>query len=328
MDLFGELGKKGMKWSITLPESGLSETVHIKEGDDKEPLRGIKNAYITDVATDESGKILYDITYKHDEFGRRIVEEVKNVAPDKFAIWFGCGDIYGMGVSGKETIPQIFSEKNAEYKSYNYGFAGIGAQYPLRILETTNLKNELKEAYGMMIYVISEAHYPKTLGKFLHIYRPEMPNYKLINNDLVYRGTFRESEPYTYWFKMLFGNSWLKRMLGDVNELTTYSESEHQLVCAVITNTRKEFLKQFSNSKFILFLHANLRENERIRLTKCANDNEIDIVDTTISYDESKFESDKVDAHPTFLLNESLVDVFSKYVKGKIIYSSSSSSTK
>lgn len=305
MDLFGSKGHKGMSFEITLPQIDQHELVKVVETTGKEVLRGLKNAKITNKTVASDGSIVYDLIYRHDEYGRRLVDNTEN--SNKFALFFGGGDLYGMGVARKDTIPSIFSRLKPEYKSYNYGFAGIGAQYPLRILETNNLRKEVKEATGVMIYVISEAHYPKTLGKFLHIYRPEMPDYKLVNGVLKYMGTFSETEPMSGWFKMVFGNSWLRRMMGDMNDYTSYTKEEHKLVCEIIKKTNNDFLAQFPESKFILMLHTNLPWIDRKELTSCSKENNIPLVDTFMDYDESKFDSDPVDGHPTAYLNELLV---------------------
>jgi hypothetical protein len=313
MDLFGDQGKKGMKFEITLPQIGQYEIVEVKEGEGKETLRGIKNALITNKTISSNGNIVYDISYRQDEFGRRLVDYSSEAS--KFILWFGGGDLYGMGVSRENSMPQIFSKISPEYRSYNYGFAGIGAGYPLRILETTSLKREVNEKSGYMIYVLSEAHYPKTLGRFLHIYRPEMPHYKLLNGKASYAGTFKETEPFTYWIKMIFGNSWLRRMLGDMNDYTSYSEEEHKLVCEILSKTKTEFVRQFNDSQFILFLHTNLPEIERKKLTICAQEKKIPYVDTYMEYDESKFDSDVVDGHPTGHLNILLIEKLNEFLK-------------
>lgn len=317
MELFGDKGKVGLKWEIRLPETGQYELVEVKTSTGKETLRGLKNAKIINVATEKNGQVLYDLVYEQDELGRRKVDNSSET--DKFIIWFGGGDLYGMGVERSATIPQIFSKKMPEYAGYNYGFAGIGAQYPLRILETTNLKRELKESQGLMVYVISEAHYPKTLGKFMHIYRPEMPDYQLEEGKLVYKGIYRETEPLVSGFKALFGNSWLKRILGDVNEFTSYSQKEHQTVCEIVKKTNQEFLKQYPNSHFILFLHTNLRNIERIKLSECCQKNRIHFVDTFMEYDEEKMESDPVDGHPTEYINLLLVEKFIEELKKQVL---------
>ena len=311
MDLFGDKGHKGLKWEITLPQTGQYEVVEIVKAEGKEPLRGLKNAYISNKAVGSDGKVVYDITYTHDSFGRRLVDNSDEA--DKFALFFGGGDLYGMAVSRQEAIPNYFSKIRPDYRSYNYGFAGIGAQYPLRVLEKYDLTKEVKEKEGIMVYVISEAHYPKTLGKFLHIYRPEMPNYKMVNDELKYLGTFRETEPVTGWMKMIFGNSWLRRMMGDMNDLTSYTQEEHKTVCEIVKKTNTEFLKQFPTSKFILMLHTNLPWIDRKELTSCMKTNKIPFVDTYMEYDEDKFDSDPVDGHPTGYLNELLTE---KLVEG------------
>lgn len=315
MDLFGNKGEKGMKWEITLPQTGLHEVVEVVKGEGRDVLRGIKNAFIIDKAVDDNNKVLYEISYSQDEFGRRVVDNSQEAT--EFALWFGGGDLYGMGVSREDSIPQIFSKSNTKYSSYNYGFAGIGAQYPLRLLEITDFKKEIKEKNGVMIYVISEAHYPKTLGRFLHIYRPEMPDYKLVEGKLKYMGTYIETEPLTNWIKMVFGNSWLRRMLGDINELTTYTQEEHDTVCAIISSTNDKFLKQYPSSKFILFLHTNLPYIDREELTKCVKKNNIPYIDSYMEYDEDKFDSDPIDGHPTGYLNKLLVDKFNEYLNSQ-----------
>jgi hypothetical protein len=318
MDIISGIGNTGDKWERTLTD-GQKELIEIVKAGPHNDLRAPSNGIIHNSSVKPDGSYIFNINYFYDEFGRRIIKDKKHssIQADRFALFFGCSDLLGAGVTAENTIPEIFETNIQGYKSYNYGFPGTGAHYLNRFLETTDIKKEVSEKNGILVYVMTEGHYPKSLGKLWHIIRPVMPKYTLHGDTLQFLGPFIEVDPVSSFLYKYLGTSWLRLQLGNVNRFTDYTEDEDRLVCRMLKTAKDNFFKQYPNSRFILFLHTNLPPRDRSKLKECAAAEKIESVDADMYYDAEKFDSDPVYRHPTKFFNEVLSKKLIDYMEGK-----------
>jgi hypothetical protein len=316
MEIISGIGETGAKWERTLAD-GQKELIEIVQAGSHSDLRGPSNGIVHNYSMKPDGSYIFNVDYIYDEFGRRIVKNKSSEASraEQFALFFGCSDLLGAGVSAENTIPEIFESSVVGYRAYNYGFPGTGAHYLNRILETTDLKKEVKEKKGILVYVITEGHYPKSLGKLWHIIRPVMPKYVLNGEAVEFKGSLHETGRISSFFKKYLGTSWLRLQFGNVNRFTEYTEDEDRLVCKMLKASKYNFLKQFPESRFILFLHTNLPIRDRSKLKDCAATEKIESVDADMVYDPEKFDSDPVYQHPTKYFNEVLNMKLTNYLR-------------
>jgi hypothetical protein len=268
-------------------------------------LRSRPNSLIKNWVETPQGEIIFSAEYEIDDLGRR-----KSLNPDqaqKHAVFFGCSDLLGMGVSIENTIPSLFSQNTEGYRSYNYGYVGASPAHFLRLLETSTFHLEVEEQSGVVYYVMTEGHYPKTVGKFGHMHQPEMPIYGFEDSNLVYKGNYEELRPIITKFKRHAAGSLLNRII-DPNVWTFYSQKEKDLICSIVAQTQLEFKRNFPHSELVYFLHENMRELDRKEMISCLDKNQIAYIDAQLDYyDEEAFETSSIDRHPTGEVNYIMV---------------------
>lgn len=316
LDLLSGLGIPGERWEKWV-YNGQHEAVEFIRGDKKtSPLRGARNAHIKNISKNAQGKIIYDVDYFYDSFGRRtVVGKDEPNSAKRFALFFGCSDLLGVGVNSVDTIPSIFSSQMPEYKSYNYGFPGTALHYVNRMIEAVDFTTEVSEKNGIFVYVVTEGHYAKSVIKILHIIRPVMPQYSYENKELKYAGSIEELSPISSNFKKYVGTSLIPNLFNDINNITKYSQEEHEFICSLLKNAQNNFLKKYRDSRFIVLLHHILPDTDREYLRSCAQRNNIEFVDIFLQYDSEKFSSDPIYFHPTRALNEVATSHLVEYLK-------------
>ncbi|MEQ1722459.1 MAG: hypothetical protein ABL930_04735 [Pseudobdellovibrio sp.] len=319
-DLISGMGKAGDQWEIKAFQ-GQRETISILKSGEKLDLRNAKNSHIKNIAYYADNRVIYDIDYVFDEYGRRTVEIPKTSASvlvnkEFFALFFGCSDLWGAGVNSVDTIPAIFQSKIPVSHAYNYGFPGTGAHYVNFFLQNEIDRSEVTEPKGLIFYVMTEGHFAKTLGHIGHVIRPVMPKYTLQNSELTYLGKMQDVDPVSSQIKKYFGTSSLVTYLGGdaISENEVYTKEDYDLVCSILDAAKINSKNKFKKSRFILVLHVLLPTQDRELLKKCGAEKNIEIVDVHVPY-EDRFSSDPVYFHPTRTVNEVVTNHILDYLQ-------------
>lgn len=317
-DLLSGIGKPGDKWQIDAP-LGQFESVEFISGEPASGLRSAKNAHIKNIALAKDKSTIYNVDYFYDSFGKRIVVNEKKTEgsrPEKFALFFGCSDLLGVGLNSVDTIPALFESGTEDYKAYNFGFVGAGVHYVNRMFEGEDITPEVSEKEGIIVYVITEGHYPKTLGRLGPLIRPVMPFYALENGEPKFQGALQDVQPVLSQIKKNLATTWLSVSVGGslITQDMKYSAEDNELVCKLLKAAQVNSKKRFPQSRFIAFLHTMMPEGDRERLRDCAQKNAIEYVDFLIPWDD-RFDSDPVYFHPTRLINDLATNELIKYLK-------------
>lgn len=88
-----------------------------------------------------------------DSYGRRIAPLKEHHQKNEFALFFGGSFTMGVGVENNETIPFYFQDLSQHYQSYIYAYGGYGPQQMLAYTESRNLKNEIDQHEGVIIFI-------------------------------------------------------------------------------------------------------------------------------------------------------------------------------
>lgn len=336
-ELFSGLGSPGEKWQKQY-HNGQYEALEFVYGEHNiNPLRGVRNAYFKYKLWDSKGKIIFDVDYFSDKFGRRTVFEDKklNIKNNKFAIFFGNEDLLGLDINSIDTMPAYFSLQMPEYKSYNYGFLGAALPYVNRIIETADFKAEVPEKNGLFIYVMNEGQYPRALEKLMQMNRSIMPQYNFENdkhkyfgfteevspflsnfeNDKPkYIGTAEEVSPFLSNFKKYLGTSILVSFFNP-KDITTYSGEDHRLICSLIKMAEINFLKKYPDSRFIILLHKTLPDYDHKRVLRCAKAARVEVVDAFEPEDFDKLSTDSGSGSEIRFNNKVVVNKLVAYLK-------------
>lgn len=321
VDLITYQGEQGDVWEGQWEDGQTTEVVELlQKGEFLGELRNRANAKVRNYAVQDNENTIFDVTYVTDDWGRRVSEnsisrEKKREQREKFVAFFGGGDVLGMGVSYEHTLPVVFESLQSDYKAYNYGFVGSAFNYLLRSLQINDYQKEIPEKNGLFVYVMTEGHFPRTLGKFGHMHEPHMPLYDLLDGEkLVYRGTYEEQKPLMTFLKKYAATAILSR-LTDANEWTFYSQDDDRFVCQVVRETHEIFKEKYPASQLVYFLHETIREHDRIVMEECLEKHKIEFVNFMLdSYDPNEYETSGVDRHPTLAMNELIAQMLIRYL--------------
>lgn len=134
-------------------------------------------------------KIVYDISYKHDEYGNRITPNNNENSTKCLAI-YGGSFAYGSAVNNDETLETFLAKELPEYRLLNFGIGATGAHTALARLEFKIDANILAQCEEFIaIYEAIPHHIYRAYGAYLG------PNYKLDSKGIPrYWGTYKENE--------------------------------------------------------------------------------------------------------------------------------------
>lgn len=336
IDLLSGNGIPGEKWQKQ-DHTGQSEFVEFVSGNPKtNPLRGAPSTHIKHNARNTQGEKVFDVDYFYDSFGRRIVDENKNAKSkqQKFALFFGCADLLGIGLNSIDTTPTIFSMKIPEYRSYNYGFPVASVPYVNKMIETIDFNAEVTEKKGLFIYVITKGHYPGSVEKIFQTTFDGSPRYRFESKKnnyfgnseeapdflsefeskkIKYVGTAEELSPFIFNFKKHLSVSAISALVSS-NRTIDYTPQEHRFICSLIKNAQVGFLNKFPDSRFIILLHKLLPEFDREKLRNCARVAKVEFVDAFTPNAPNAFSTYPPYFYSTRFANEVIVDKLVAYL--------------
>jgi len=99
------------------------------------------------------GKVIFDVSYTMDNFGRRIIpgENNKNNV-ERFLILLGDSHIFGEGIEDNETLSYFLGKNNPSVRVYNYGIRGLIPGQTLDWLKIIKGPPEISEKRGTVLY--------------------------------------------------------------------------------------------------------------------------------------------------------------------------------
>ena len=201
-----------------------------------------------------NGERLPDVYYIFDKYGRRMNRKDTSSKYEYHAIFMGCSATFGYHVAEDQSLPAQFSSFDPSYKAYNYGIVASGPnQYP-PLIHSLDLKNELKEEQGIMVYPYYDDHVYRLIGDYIRFtWNSYTPFYCLEDGILKRDGNFRDGR---FWRSMVFDflkSSYFVRSI-DFNYPNKLTEQDYALAASVINEMRSEYTSQIENGRFMVLL--------------------------------------------------------------------------
>jgi hypothetical protein len=244
------------------------------------------------------GDVIYDVKYSFDDLYRRIVPGQPEKDADKFVVFFGGSQTFGEGLNDEQTIPALAQQAAPSYRVYNYAYRGYGPHQMLRMIETNELKDQLKETNGIAFYQYFHFHVPRAVGSMGYISwaGAGAPYYRLNGEqELEYGGSFatgRWPESLLYW--VLGKSAILKYYRVD---LPTKKPQHSDLVCLILKKSKDEFIDQFPGSRFVVIIGMNNVADDPVE--QCLRSRGIEYVDMRDKYDPNAELTYRNDGHFT-----------------------------
>jgi hypothetical protein len=206
----------------------------------------------------DTGQVAYDIEYKIDDFGYRIVPRTTEERASRFALFLGCSFTYGEGLKETETMPYFFSDLDPTYRSYNMAYHGYGPNDLLaRARGDTNLQKMIEQPSGVILYTFIDDHVQRALGSSSH-FVTTMGNHPYFteNEDgrLTQHKDFDHGEPFFALFSNLLGSS----ATGNFFHLDfppRLSEKHFRFFAEIVSELREEYSRQFPKSHFYFIFY-------------------------------------------------------------------------
>jgi hypothetical protein len=216
------------------------------------PKPGIKTRAWKRVAGDP----VYDVQYSIDALGRRVTPGAAAGPRSTFLLFFGCSVTFGEGVQDAETFPYFVAERAPRVRAYNYGFHGYGPQQLLARLETQDLRTEVAEPKGTLVYLFIDAHVNRAIGSMVVYtgWADKAPFYRLgADGASVRDGTLTTGRPLTSILYSILGRSQvLKRSHLDVPP--TITERHIDLTARILAASAQRFHEQFGGGRFVVVI--------------------------------------------------------------------------
>ncbi|MGB5539529.1 MAG: hypothetical protein WBO37_05530 [Gammaproteobacteria bacterium] len=199
---------------------------------------------------------IYDVSYSLDEFGRRLTPVAGSYSNERYVMFFGGSFTFGEGLNNNETLPYWLAQFSDRISPYNYGHPGYGPQHVLTQLQDSNIRDQIPETDGILIYPLISTHIQRAIGSMV-VYSTwgySMPYYYLDADGLLKRdGNFTTGRPLRSMFYSLAGKSQLFKYL-ELDLPFTAGKDDFRLTAAVIGAARSAYREKFGNDNFYVLI--------------------------------------------------------------------------
>jgi hypothetical protein len=255
----------------------------------------------------KDGQIIYSITYSTDTNSLRITPIDSTKPRTKYAQFFGCSMTFGEGVQNKETLPYYFAKYDSTYRPYNFAYSGYGPHQMLARLETTHLKNIVKEKSGVGFYIYINDHVSRVIGTMTNFsYNGgNAPYYHKEGKGVKREGLFIETRRMRSWVyeKMLKSNILKLFKIGYPFKI---SDEDYELTAEVMAESSRLYKEQFGNDNFYVIIYPTTVDSSLI--INLLKQKGVKVLDYSKLFNplEKKY-AIPYDEHPTALANEILI---------------------
>jgi hypothetical protein len=245
------------------------------------PTPGIKARAWKRVA----GESVYDVQYSIDALGRRVTRGAAAGPRSTFLLFFGCSVTFGEGVQDTKTFPHFVAQRAPQVRTYNYGFHGYGPQQLLARLETQDLRAQVLEPDGSLVYLFIDAHVNRAIGSMVVYtgWADTAPYYRPgPDGALVRDGTLTTGRPMTSVLYSILGRSQvLKRWHVDVP--LTITERHIDLTARVLAASAQLFHQQFGGDRFVVVIFPG--STHAARLGRALDRHGVEFLDYSALFD-------------------------------------------
>src|SRR5919106_2288138 len=214
-----------------------------------------------------AGEPVYDVEYSIDALGRRVTPGAATGSRSTFLLFFGGSVTFGEGVQDTETFPHFVAERAARVRAYNYGFHGYGPQQLLARLETQDLRTQVAEPNGSLVYLFIDTHVNRAIGSMVVYtgWADTAPYYRPgPDGALVRDGTLTTGRPLTAILYSILGRSQvLKRWKLDVPLAIT--DRHIDLTARILAASAQRFREQFgAGGRFVVVIYPGSQHAVRL----------------------------------------------------------------
>lgn len=274
-----------------------------------------KNVQVNVTRKCRDGREIFRARYTIDDQGRRVTPVDGSAERPLFMLMFGCSFVFGEGLNDDRTLPYFLGRGAPCYEPYNYSFPGYGPQQMLAILESGQLKSQVKQGRGMAIYgYMGEpgvGHIDRAIGSMLiHGWAKHFPYYYLDSAGSLHRekdfASGRRAQSLLY---SALGHSAFVRLFG-INHPLSIDEDHIRLTAKIIQKSAEDFRRLFKSDAFFVVSFPGASPAENTKLMSLLNAAGIRCLDYS-AFPEFSNKGYRIqgDEHPSALWNDRLADI-------------------
>jgi hypothetical protein len=258
-------------------------------------------------------EIIFDAAYSFDQYGRRTSPVASPKSRKKFLLLSGCSFTFGYGLNDNQTLNYFLGKEFPDYFPYNYGIGASGPHTSLALLEEDRFKSQIPQAKGVMIYIsLGKDHMDRATGRLPSLYWQQgAPYYEQDGDELIRKGSFASGRPLTTKFYFLVGQ--LFSFIGLENRVfPPLRTADSDYMCLLAAKMRDNFQKQYSDSRFIYYLHPFLSQPSE--LGECLTRVGVEWYEGRKPLNGTKW-AIKHDGHPNAEANQAIAAEIASYIK-------------
>lgn len=248
------------------------------------------------------GRIIWDVVYDFDNFGRRKTYSKENLKTDQAIIFTGCSFTFGTGLHSHETVPDLIARSLPETKVYNSAIGASGTNQVLGLLRQKNFTEMFPEKKALVVYIFIHDHLIRANGLHPAVnWMQNTPSYAKVDGEMVYEGTIEESHRirsavYRTLGKTFYPNNIFPRLFG-IHK--TY-------ICDLVEASKRTVQKLNPEHDFVFVQHPIFPPEAD--LIKCLKDRGIKVLQYPLQIVDGDII--KGEGHPSYLFNQK----FSKFL--------------
>jgi hypothetical protein len=231
----------------------------------------------------------------------------------------GCSFAFGYGLKEDQTLA-FYLDSILGYRGYNYGVSGHGTQQTLALLQSRDLRAEFEEANGLMVHLFIDEHIKRLIGsrRLIKLWASNYPYYHLRGDKLVREGSFWTGRHITSRFYRIISQSAFIDLF-DIDIPWYTSDAHVQLFRAVLKKSKREFLRQFPEGRFVVIIGPNASLAERV--VDALNEADVEVLDLSELLDKNnrRYRIHWTEAHPNANYYRDVAMAFSHYLQGDTI---------
>ncbi len=254
------------------------------------------------------GDTVFDVIYKINKDGRRIVPQDSIIQREKFLLMLGGSYVFGEGLNDNQTTSYYLQSRLEDYEVYNFGLGGYGTNQVHALLHTDSLGKEITQNSGFGIYVFMDDHVYRNIGSMSHynLWGKNMPYYFLKGDSLMRAGSFTTGRKFRSFIYNFLGKSYLLKVFH-FDWPSEVGAEDIRLTARLIEASAKEFKRQFPQGRFVVVFYPGSVFSSS--LIKILEEDAVGIVllDYLKLFDRSNQKYIiRLDEHPSPLANEVL----------------------
>lgn len=197
--------------------------------------------------------VIYDLKYAIDTLARRHVPLLRpDSTYNEFALLQVCSFPFGFGLSDNQTFARSL-DSICGVRPYNYSISGRGPQHIAAMLHTRDLRSEIRESNGRLIYLYIDDHMLRLIGsrRLIKMWAAKFPYFYLENDELRWNSTFIDGRPgLTAFYQVISNSAFID--LFDIEIPPVLFQSHLRLAAKVLARAKEEFHWHYPDGEFLV----------------------------------------------------------------------------